>query len=62
VAKAVPSKKILVVLLAIALLSAYNLPIENPPPGSITAAFETAFACARHIITPSETSTLDILL
>jgi len=52
----VPAKKFLVVLLALALLSACNLPSESLPPGSSTAAFETAFAFAQQTLTPPDTS------
>ena len=50
------AKKIFVALLALALFSACNLPSESLPPGSSTAAFETAFAFAQQTLTPPDTS------
>ena len=51
-----PSKKLFAILLALALLSACNLPSESLPPGASTASFETALAFARQSLTPPDTS------
>lgn len=51
-----PPKKLFAILLALALLSACNLPSESLPPGASTASFETALAFARQTLTPPETS------
>ena len=50
------SKKLFAILLALALLSACNLPSESLPPGASTASFETALAFARQSLTPPDTS------
>jgi len=52
----VSSKKLFAILLALALLSACNLPSESLPPGASTASFETALAFARQSLTPPDTS------